>query len=175
MRVVEPGPWADRRAACRCRGDGQRSRRAHAGRQGREGRWAACAVASRSYGSVAINVGNDVLVFNLNYDLDRNGVLASNGVTWQTSGPLIYASADCSGRAYVGFGNLGSRRPVAVFVQDGKWVAYVGDAGEPQQITAHSYLQAQGKCLATTAERKVVPVTDRLQLDAYGMPPFYVQ
>jgi hypothetical protein len=128
-----------------------------------------------SYGSVAINVGNDVLVFNLNYDLDRNGVLASNGVTWQTSGPLIYASADCSGRAYVGFGNLGSRRPVAVLVQDGKWVAYVGDAGEPQQITAHSYLQAQGKCLATTAERKVVPVTDRLQLDAYGMPPFYVQ
>lgn len=128
-----------------------------------------------SYGSVLINVGNDVLVLNLNYDLDRNGVLASNGVTWQTSGPLIYASTDCSGRAYVGFGNLGSRRPVAVLMQDSRWVAYVGEAGAPHELIAHSYLQTGGACLPANAERKAVPVTNRVQLDTYGVPPFYVR
>jgi hypothetical protein len=128
-----------------------------------------------SYGSVLINVGSDVLLFNLNYDLDRNGVLASNGVTWQPSGPLIYASTDCSGRAFVGFGNLGSRRPVAVLMQDSRWVAYVGEDGAPQEFVAHSYLQTDGACLPANAQRKAVPVTYRLQLDTYGVPPFYVR
>lgn len=128
-----------------------------------------------SYGSVLINVGNDVLVFHLNYDIDNNGVLASNGVTWQTSGPLIYASTDCSGQAYIGFGNLGSRRPVAVLVQNSRWVAYVGEAVTAQVFIAHSYLQSDGACLPVNAERKAVPVSYRLQLSTYGVPPFYVR
>jgi hypothetical protein len=128
-----------------------------------------------SYGSVLINVDNEALVFNLYYDLDRNGVLASNGVTWQASGPLVYASGDCSGQPHVGFGNLGSRRPVAVLRQDGKWLAYVGGAGAAQQLVAHSYLQADGTCVPANAQRSAVAVAYVLQLDAFGSPPFYVR
>ncbi|MGV8899435.1 MAG: hypothetical protein ACOH2B_09380 [Burkholderiaceae bacterium] len=131
--------------------------------------------ATGSYGSVIIDVNHESIVLGLYYDLDRSGVLASNGLSWQSSGPLIYGSSDCSGRAYVGFGNIGSSRPVAVLQRENKWLAYIGQAGAPQQITAHSYLKADGICIAVNEERKAVPVASTLRLETVGVPPFYIR
>lgn len=128
-----------------------------------------------SYGSVIININNEALVVGLQYDLDRNGVLASNGLSWQPAGALIYSTTDCTGQPYVGFANLGSRRPAAVLQQDSKWIAHVGQAEPPQQISAHSYLKPDGACVAANAERRAVPVSFVLQLETLGSPPFYIR
>jgi len=127
-----------------------------------------------SYGAVILDVNRESVVLNLSYDLDSNGLLASNGLSWQAAGALFYTSAHCTGKPYVGFGNLSSRRPAAVLRQDKKWIAYIGQADNPNLIGTHSYLPPDGICVGMFSERRVVPVAYTLHLDTIGLPPFYI-
>ncbi|SNS93056.1 hypothetical protein SAMN06265795_109115 [Noviherbaspirillum humi] len=121
----------------------------------------------------------------------------SSGLTWKHV-PLYYATADCSGQAYMGTSPTapvasGAAAPAAgaPYTQPAygshflfapskvgtAWTAYIsGENPTFQQVAIQSERQYDGSCAAKSYPNLwVTPVVTQTGLEIYGVPPFYVK